>query len=111
MKTKNLILTAIAAVALMGSAAQADIKQGQKIYLKKLKAKCGANGAKTAALHSQDEWETLKEEGNLAEALIKACPKAKKVIVNEKFQSKYMDDLYDFFYEYANDSGNVPSCG
>jgi len=83
--------------------------KGQKIYSKKLKKVCEMNGAKFASKHSQDEWETLKEDGNFTKEMSVICPKGKSIIESKKFQ-KYIDDLYDFMYEYANDSGNVPSC-
>ena len=64
------------------------------------------NGAKMASQHSQDEWATLKEDGKLTEELKSICPKAPSKALKEK----YLNHYYDFFYEYANDSGNVPSC-
>jgi len=82
----------------------ADPAKGQKLYLKKLKKACGFNGAKMAAKHTQDEWEKIKEGGKLEDEIKKQCPNVKDV------KDKYLDDLFDFFYEYASDSGNVPSC-
>ena len=37
----------------------ADVKKGQKHYLKSFKSKFHINGTKFAALHTQDEWEAL----------------------------------------------------
>ena len=111
MKTHHKIIMILTAIALSSSALQADVSKGQKLYLKKLKSKCGMNGAKMAATHTQGEWEELKEEKQLGNELIKQCPKAKKVISAEKFEQKVIPHLYDFFYEYGSDSGNVPSCG
>jgi len=34
------------------------------------------------------------------------CPSAKDKALKEK----YLPHYFDFFFEYANDSGNVPSC-
>lgn len=110
MKTMTLLTGILTALALSTTALQADVLKGQKLYLKKLKSKCDASGAKMAAMYSMDEWAEFKEDGTLGDKLIQACPKAEKVITNEKFQEKIMPHLYDFFYEYANDSGNVPSC-
>ncbi|NPA82700.1 MAG: cytochrome C, partial [Epsilonproteobacteria bacterium] len=64
------------------------------------------NGAKMSAMHTQDEWEEIKEAGKLEDEIIKLCPKVKKGYLKDK----WLDDLYDFFYKYASDSGNVPSC-
>jgi len=83
----------------------ADATKGQKIYSKKLKKVCEMNGAKFASTHSQDEWEEIKEEGKFVEEIKKICPN-----INTDKLEKYLDDLYDFSYEYANDSGNVPAC-
>ena len=104
---KKMIKIALAALVMltMSSATlSADVAKGQKLYLKKLKGACGMNGAKMAAKHSQMEWEAVK--GDLAKEIKNICPS-----VNDKALSdKYLQHYYDFFHEYANDSGNVPSC-
>lgn len=110
---KKLLSILAASFLLLGAVAttaSADAAKGQKIYLKKMKNLCGFNGAKFAAKHSQDEWEEFKDEGKFAEELGSLCPKGAKMFTGAKFE-RYLDDLYDFAYEYANDSGNVPACG
>ncbi len=103
-KLLGIIAAAGLMLALSTTAASADVTKGQKLYSKKLKKACGFTGAKMAAKHSQDEWETIQEDGKLADEIMKLCPKVKKV------KEKYIPHYYDFFKEYANDSGNVPSC-
>ncbi len=107
---KLLLLLAAAAVA--ASMAQADVKTGQKFYLKTLKAKFGMNGAKFAAEHTVDEWDTLF--GNNAEGFIKEYserfPTAAPILNNPAMREKFQD-VGDFAKEYGSDSGNVPSCG
>ena len=100
----KVILTSVLALSLGSSALLADVAKGQKLYLKKLKGACSLNGAKMATKHSQDEWEAVKDD--LAVEIKNICPKAKDSALKEK----YLPHYYDFFYEYANDSGNVPSC-
>jgi len=99
----KLAVAALLGMTLFSSTATADVKKGQKIYLKKLKAACGYSGAKFAHQHTQDEWEAIHEAGKFAEEVKKICPKA-------TIKAKYVPDVYDFSYEYAKDSGNVPSC-
>lgn len=96
-------IASLLGLAVLSTSASADVKKGQKVYLKKLKAKCGFSGAKFAHKHTQDEWENLKEAGKFSAEVAKICPKA-------TLKSKYETDVYDFSYEYAKDSGNVPSC-
>ena len=100
----KLALAGAIALAMSSTVASADVAKGQKLYSKKLKKNCGITGAKMAGKHSQDEWEALQEDGKLADEIKKICPDVKKV------KEKYIPHYYDFFYEYANDSGNVPSC-
>ncbi|MEA2048553.1 MAG: cytochrome C [Campylobacterota bacterium] len=102
-KFTKLAVATLLGMALLSTTASADVKKGQKIYLKKLKAPCGFSGAKFAHKHTQDEWESIKEAGKFAEEVQKICPKA-------KIKEKYVPDVYDFVYEYASDSGNIPSC-
>ncbi|MEA1914449.1 MAG: cytochrome C [Campylobacterota bacterium] len=103
-KLLSIVMAAGLMVAFTATTASADVAKGQKLFSKKLKKSCGMTGAKMAGKHSQDEWETLQEDGKLAEEIMKICPDVKKV------KEKYLPHYYDFFKEYANDSGNVPSC-
>jgi len=99
----KLALGALLGVALLSTTASADAKKGQKLYQKKMKAACGFSGAKFAAKHTQDEWEKIKGAGQFAAEAAKICP-------GVKVKEKYVPHLYDFAYEFASDSGNVPSC-
>jgi len=82
----------------------ADADKGMKLYKKKLKSVCKVSGAVMAAKHSQDEWSEINDAGKLKEEIITLCPGVKDV------KGKYLPHLYDFFYNFASDSGNVPSC-
>ncbi|MFA6144866.1 MAG: c-type cytochrome [Sulfurimonas sp.] len=108
-KSTSLFLAAVVAVGMMSTSASADIKKGQKAYLKTCKT-CHGNGTKGAAMHTQSEWDALFANG--AENIIKAHvgTKAEAEFKSEGFKSKAVD-LYDFLHEFGNDSGNVPSCG
>ena len=99
----KMAVAALLGVALFSTSAVADVKKGQKIYLKKLKAPCGLGGDKFAQKHTQDQWESIHQAGKFAEEVTKICPKA-------KIDPKYIPDVYDFVYEYASDSGNIPTC-
>jgi len=102
-KITKLALAALLGMAVLSTTATADVNKGKKVYMKKLKAACGFNGAKFAREHTQDEWESIKQAGKFGVEVQKICPKS-------KLKSKYENDIYDFSYEYAKDSGNVPSC-
>jgi len=104
MKTK-LLLTTLALGAMI-STASADVAKGQKLFSKKLKKACELTGAKMAGKHTQDEWEFIYQNEKLAEEIKIICPK----IEDSALKDKFMDHYFDFFYEYASDSGNVPSC-
>jgi len=101
--------TAFAALMLMGIGSvtlSADVKKGQVLYLKKLKKVCGMNGAMMSEKHTMAEWKSIYEGGKLAEEIQSFCPKAKEKSVQEK----YLQHYFDFFNEYAKDSGNIPAC-
>ena len=99
----TLLFAALLGASFVSTAAFASPEKGQKIYQKKLKKVCGFTGDKFAAKHTQDEWEKIKGAGKFKEEVQKICPGA-------KLKDKYVNDVYDFAYEYASDSGNVPSC-
>ena len=63
-----------------------------------------------AASHTQMEWESAKNEGKLAEMMEAECPAGKDFFESKKFKTKYESHLYDFVYDFASDSGNIPSC-
>lgn len=91
-------------VLFVGVSAQADMKKGQKIIIKKLKNDCGMNGAEIAKKHTQAEWKSINDAGNLPAEIKTICPDSKPL------KDKYYPHVYDFLYNYAVDSGNVPSC-
>ncbi len=105
---KNYVLIVLSILVGITSA-HADIKKGQKAYLKQCK-KCHGNGTKGSAMQTQDAWTAAFE--NDAEVFKKwhAGTKGEKYTNSKKFK-KYAPHLKDFLYQYASDSGNVPSCG
>ncbi len=105
-KIATIVLTALLGLSFVSTAAFADANKGQKIYQKKLKKVCGFNGAKFAAKHTQDEWEEIYDNGKFEDEIQKLCPKYHKGYL----KASQLKHVYDFAYEYASDSGNVPSC-
>lgn len=105
----KLLKIALASALVLGVAtttASADVVKGQKLFSKKLKAGCGFNGAKFAAKHTQDEWDKIYNSGNFKSEIGKICPN----VDLDSIKDSYLPHIYDFSHEYANDSGNVPSC-
>ncbi|MGB6328176.1 MAG: cytochrome C [Halarcobacter sp.] len=105
-KLLKLMLAGTLILGIASSTASADVVKGQKIFIKKFKADCGFNGAKFASKHTQAEWEAVKDSAKFKEEFIKICPKVKE----SQIKDKWIPHIYDFSYEFANDSGNVPSC-
>jgi len=103
-KLLKLVFVSAVALSLSSTVASADVKKGQKLYSKKLKKDCGITGAEMAKKHTQDEWESFGTGDALEAEIKKICPDVKDV------KGKYLPHFQDFFYEYASDSGNVPSC-
>lgn len=106
MKLLNVLMAGALVLGVTTSSLSADPVKGQKLFAKKLKKLCDMNGAKFAAKHSQTEWTELKDAGKFEEEMIKICPNVKPGYLSEKLQ----EHIFDFSYEFANDSGNVPSC-
>lgn len=104
-KILKVALGATLLLALGATTASADVTKGQKLYKKKLKSACGMSGADMSAKHSQEEWDEANANG-LANEIKHICPSVKDKALKEKYLKHY----YDFFHEFANDSGNVPSC-
>jgi len=109
MKKSTALFAAVVALGLMSTTASADIKKGQKAYLKKCK-KCHGNGTKGAAMNTQAAWADLFANDGAKIIAAHEKTKAKKYFSGKRFK-KDGPNLKDFLYEYGSDSGNVPSCG
>lgn len=92
------------ATSFVSAPAFADVNKGQKIFIKLMKKPCGFTGGDMAKKHTQEEWESINDAEKLNDALIKECPNAKPL------KDSYLQHVYDFLYNYASDSGNVPAC-
>jgi len=110
-KFVSLALATAIGSSLVVSSSFADSAKGQKYYLKFLKDKFGYNGTKFTSQHSQDEWKELfnNNGAKFIEEFSKKHPESEKFLKGDSFQ-KILPDLKDFAIEFANDSGNVPSC-
>jgi len=109
-KRTSLVLTGMVLLGLFSTTANADVRKGQKAYLKMCK-KCHGNGTKGAAMKTQAEWqEAFDNNAALFKSWHKNDEKANELVNSKKFE-KLAPHLKDFLYEYGSDSGNVPSCG
>ena len=102
-KIIKLTISALLGITLATTTLSADVNKGQKLYVKKLKNKCELSGSAFAGKNTQDKWEEIYDAGKLSEEIKKIC---KGHTVDEKL----LPHIYDFVYEYASDSGNVPNC-
>jgi len=109
MKKSTTLLLSVLALAAFATHASADIKKGQKAYLKTCK-KCHGNGTKGASMQTQEEWEELFADDNELITEKHAGTKGEKFFGGKKFKKK-ASHLKDFLFHYGSDSGNVPSCG
>lgn len=87
----------------------ADIKKGQKTYMKTCK-NCHGDGPRGAAMNTQEGWDELF--ANNAELIIKKHAGTKgEMFFNGDVFKQSSQDLRDFLHEYGSDSGNVLTCG
>jgi len=110
MKKQSLLLSVLIISGLFATTANADVRKGQKAYLKTCK-RCHGNGTKGAAMKTQHEWEqAFANDAAIFKSWHKGDPKAEKLVNSSRFE-KLAPHLKDFLYEYGSDSGNIPSCG
>lgn len=100
----TILIVAIVSLGFASTPVFADAGKGQKIFIKKMKKPCGMNGGEMAVKHTQEEWKAIQDAGKLNEELLKQCPDAAPL------KDSYVPHVYDFLYNYASDSGNVPAC-
>jgi len=82
-----------------------EIHKGRKIYVENLKKVCAMSSLLFASTHSQDEWEDIYDAGEFVNEVKKICPN-----MTSEYETKWTEMLYNFSYQYANDSESVPSC-
>jgi len=80
-----------------------DAIVGKNIFINKIRFYCGISNDEFAPTHTQDEWEAIAQAGKFKEEIFKICPKLKEI-----YKDIWSADLYQFVYEYASDSGNIP---
>jgi len=81
----------------------AEVAKGQRIYTKQLQKKCkNMSASDFASKHSQDEWEEIYDAGALNSEIKSICG-------GNSVREKLLPHIYDFAYEYANDSAKVPT--
>jgi len=81
-----------------------DATKGKEIFVNRIKFHCDISDDRFLPIHTQDEWEAIAQAGKFKEEILKICPKLKEI-----YKDKWSADLYQFVYEYASDSGNIPS--
>lgn len=79
--------------------------KGKNIFIRHLKDDCNTTAYEFAGNYAQEEWEEIAQSGKFQETIFKLCPN-----VQENFKEHWSSDLYQFFYEHANDSENIPEC-
>ncbi len=104
MKLLKLVFVGALALGISSTGALANADKGQKLFVKKLKEECGMTGAKVAGKHTQAQWEKIGNGAGLEKEIKTICPKVGDI------DDKFLEHYYDFFYKFASDSGNVPSC-
>ena len=106
MKLLKVIMAGSLVLGVASTSLSADAVKGQKLFSKLLKGPCDMTGAKFAAKHTQEEWREIKASGKFEAEVIKICPNVKAGDLSPSVQ----EHIIDFSIEFANDSGNVPSC-
>ena len=103
-KIMIVLFVAMVSIGFASTMVYADAAKGQKIFIKKMKKPCGMTGGDMAVKHTQAEWKEINDAGKLNDEMLKFCPDA------EPLKDNYLPHVYDFLYNYASDSGNVPAC-
>lgn len=81
-----------------------DAQKGYTLFKKKLETPCQISPIEFAIAHTQEEWEAIVEAGKFREETLQLCPDSET-----QLKATWLPHLYQFAYEYAIDSGNIPS--
>jgi len=86
------------------SVEKGDSRKGKNIFKYVLKEDCNMTAFKFAEKHSQEEWIEILENNKVKETIFETCPN-----VENYYQDRWTDDLYQFFYEASNED-EIPEC-
>ncbi len=82
-----------------------SLEKGEEIYKKRLKKICDTNKSELSEHYSQDEWEAFASEGKFENAIFEICPQ-----IEPSYNKEWSADLYQFYYQNARDSEEIPEC-
>jgi len=82
-----------------------SLEKGEEIYKKRLKKICDTTKAELSEHYSQDEWEAFASEGKFENAIFEICPQ-----IEPSYNKDWSEDLYQFYYQNARDSEEIPEC-
>ena len=102
-KMIKIALGATLLLTLSTTTVNASADKGHKYFNKKLKKVCGISEAEMAGKHTQEEWLEINAAGGIVAEIKTICPGAE----DNAFKEKYLEHYFDFFFQYANDSGNM----
>ncbi len=82
-----------------------SLEKGEEIYKKRLKKICDTNKSELSEHYSQDEWEAFASEGKFENTIFEICPQ-----IEPSYNKEWSEDLYQFYYQNARDSEEIPEC-
>jgi len=82
-----------------------SLKKGEEIYKKQLKDVCETKKSELSEHYSQDEWEAFASEGKFENTIFEICPQ-----IEPSYNKAWSEDLYQFYYQHARDSEEIPEC-
>ena len=82
-----------------------SLEKGEAIYIKQLKNICETKESEVSEHYSQDEWEAFANEGKFENTIFEICPQ-----IEPSYNKAWSEDLYQFYYQKARDSEEIPEC-
>jgi len=79
-----------------------SVNKGKYYFQKQIKDACGKRGDVVAKMHTQDEWQEIRNKGMIGNEIAKICPKVDPGFLIAMYTKHYAA----FLYEFASDSGN-----
>jgi hypothetical protein len=82
-----------------------SLEKGEEIYNKQLKDICETKESELSEHYSQDEWEAFASDGKFENTIFEICPQ-----IEPSYNKEWSEDLYQFYYQNARDSEEIPEC-
>ena len=90
-----------------------QVEKVKRFYKTHLQKHCAYTATNFAKMHTQSEWDSMKNHGRFVDEILKICPKSSRVVAKilaKTHGKENFEYLLKFAVQYAKETGKFPPC-